>query len=132
MMKCFDLATFHVADAGAAIIMANAAPTPAKTLIIPSLLSAPSLLAVSLDWLQVSHKKRLLKETIRIDIDADADLRAPLDAGQPVADHVLDIEASARVDQQALAVAAAKHGQRRRGGAKHDHSVHFWWGMTDS
>jgi hypothetical protein len=49
------------------------------------------------------------KEAVGVDIDADPDFGAPLDLGQPIADDVLDVEASAGVDEQALAMAAAEH-----------------------
>ena len=62
-----------------------------------------------------------LEEAVRIDIDADSDFRAPFHAGQPVADDILNVEASPGVDKQPLAMAAAEHGERSRRGAEHDH-----------
>src|SRR5947209_1641947 len=38
---------------------------------------------------------------------------------------ILDVEAAPRVDEEPLAVAAAKHGERGRGRAEHRHSFHF-------
>src|SRR5690348_732691 len=40
---------------------------------------------------------RRLEKAVGVDVDADADLRAPLDLRKPIADHVLHIEASAGV-----------------------------------
>ena len=36
------------------------------------------------------------------------------------------------MDEQALAVAAAEHGQRRRGGTEHGHALDLGRGMADA
>ena len=51
--------------------------------------------------------------------------------GEPVADDVLHVEAAAGVDEQALAVAAAEHGERGGGGAEHRHAVDARRGAAD-
>ena len=64
-----------------------------------------------------------LQETVGVDVDADADFRSPVDPCEPIADHILNIETSARMDEQALAMAASEHGQRSGSRAEHGHSI---------
>ena len=73
-----------------------------------------------------------LKEAVRVDVDATRTLAPQSSAAEPVADHVLDVEAAAGVDQQALAMAAAQHRQRRGGGAEHRHAFDLGRGMADA
>src|SRR4051794_30221185 len=74
----------------------------------------------------------LLEEAVGVDVDADPDFGAPFDRGKPVADHVLDVERAAGVNEQALAVAAAKHGERRWGRTEDRHAFDFGRGMADA
>ena len=73
-----------------------------------------------------------LKEAVGVDVDRDADLGAPFEPAQPVADDVLDVEAARGVDQQALAVAAAQHGERGGGRAEHRHAFDARRGLADA
>ena len=50
-----------------------------------------------------------LQEAVGVDVDRDANLGRPIEAAEPIADDVLDVEFARRVDQQALAMAAAQH-----------------------
>ena len=76
--------------------------------------------------------ERFSNEAVGVDVDADPDLAAPVEGREPVADHVLHVEATAGMDQQALAMTAAKHGERSRGGAKDRHAVDPGRGVTDA
>src|SRR5437868_8539095 len=72
-----------------------------------------------------------LEKTVWIDVDADADLRAPFDLGEPIADHVLDIEAAAGVDEEALPMAAPEHREWGGRWAEHRHAFDFRRGVAD-
>jgi VCBS repeat-containing protein len=75
------------------------------------------------DTLTGSNGSDTFKEAVGVDVDRDADLGAPVELAEPVADDVLDVELARGVDQQALAVAAAQHGERGGGGAEHRHAL---------
>src|SRR5437763_10807646 len=78
------------------------------------------------------HSLLWLQETVGVNVDADPNPGVPVDGGEPVADHVLDIEAAPGVHQQALAVAAAEHGERGGGGAEYRHAFDLRRGMADA
>src|SRR5947207_2516648 len=101
MTKCFDWATFHAAEAGAAAV--SAATAAGKIRIQPPH-SAPKGYQ-SGESTQVNLRWRL-QEAVGVHVDADADLRAPVERGEPVADHVLDIETAAGVHEQPLPMTA--------------------------
>src|SRR6478672_12198034 len=110
MMKCWVSNRCQAASAGAAIASAAAPAREANKKRIGPPNSAPHKLSSINDRASVASE-----ETVGVHVDADADLGAPVECGEPVADDVLDVEAAAGVDEDALAVAAAKHGQRGGG-----------------
>src|SRR5690242_15383208 len=54
------------------------------------------------------------QEAIGVDIDLQASARGDLDPGEPFAEHRLEVDGPLRLDQEAPAMAAAEHGERRR------------------
>src|SRR4051812_4714586 len=123
MMKCAVSNLRQAASAGDATIDMAATQQPNTTLIIPLSSIGAGCVAAGAECPQDTIIALFSQEAVGIDVDADADLRVPFDRGQPVADRVLDVEGSPRVDQQALAMTAAKHRQRGRRRAEHDHAV---------
>src|SRR5438270_7998074 len=131
-MKCFDFASYHAASAGAHVDTSAAARHPHNT----DLMKPPSLRHAQANTPGQSSKpfdyQPFLKETVRVDVDADADLRAPVECREPVADHVLDVEAAPGMDEQALAVAAAEHCEWGGGGAEYRHAFDLGRRMADA
>src|SRR5438045_2172903 len=104
MTKCFDWATFHAAEAGAAAV---SAATAARRIRIQPPHSAPKGYQ-SGESTQVNLRWRL-QEAVGVDVDADADLWAPIEGREPVADDILHVEAAPGVDQQSLPMTASQH-----------------------
>ena len=77
-------------------------------------------------------REQRLEEAVRVDVDRDSDLAAPIYLAEPVADDVLDVETARRVDQDALAVSAAEHCQGRRRGAEHRHAFDLRGRLADA
>src|SRR6185503_14198866 len=80
----------------------------------------------------MSVKLSASKKAVGVDVDSDPDLWAPFDFGEPVADDVLDVEASSGMDEEPLAVAAAEHGERGGGGAEYRHAFDRGRGVADA
>src|ERR671912_2495209 len=85
------------------------------------------------DWLHGKPWREIseLQEAVGVDVDRHPDLAAPLQLAEPVADHVLHVEAARRVDQDALAMTAAKHRQRCRRRPEHGHPVDLGRRLSD-
>src|SRR5687768_13699996 len=134
-MKWRLLPSTHSAFAGMAV---NATSKPSasffKSVIPPtSSLSFRILvrLAVSSSLATAYFRSAFSEEAIRVHVHCNANLGAPLDARQPGADDVLDVETALGMDQEALAVAAAQHGERGGGGAEHGHAFDLRGGAAD-
>src|SRR5438309_8321500 len=126
MMKCLDCASYQAAFAGVAL-SATTAPMHHPN----SVLIGPLPWRIEASKLRPERKSLFLKEAVRVDVHADSDLCTPFHFSEPVADHVLDVERAAGVDEEALTMSPTQHRQRGRGGAEHGHSFDLGRGMAD-
>ena len=60
-----------------------------------------------------------LQKAVGVDVDLEAHRAVHTDAGEPAAQHRLQIDLAPGLDEKPPAVTAAQHGKRRRCGAEH-------------
>src|SRR5437660_12111883 len=131
MTKCLDWASYQ-----AALACVPVATTAAATHHLNSLFMRPPFSRAKASKLSPERKALFrgvfLEEAVGVHVDADSHLCAPFYLCKPVADHVLDVEGAAGVDEEALTMSSAEHRQGSRGRAEHRHAFDLWSGMADT